>query len=442
MKLAEEHYLNNEVRLFSLTGIGSPQEAEQRATATLLSMIKAVSEFGRRITKLCGGPAGTISCFTEVSIPDDFGHKENRPDGLVIVRRGKTEWSCLVEVKVGDNPLKEDQINRYHEFASKYGINAVLTVSSQAALPNGQPPGIKLNGNRLRSIPVTHLSWSRLLSEAQVLSYADDRSGKQSIDDADQAWMMSEWIKYVSAPGSKIIEPPQLGPKWNELVKAARANNIATEAVAAESVARHWDAYLTKFALQFRAKLGVDVEVKMPRKEKVDPVLRIANIKKELLETGSLSGKLGIPNTAGDLNVCVVVGSGAAILSTFVKAPDEGRQQTRINWITRQLIKTNYKHPLKLYVSWFNRTWQTSEMLDKCLKYPKLLLTRDGEAPVEKDLMPTEFKIEEVVKLAKTHGKSNAKILESLSRALESFYGGLLEHLNPHTSKAPELKVP
>lgn len=52
---------DREVRLFPSLRISSDGEAEQRATAALLAVIKGVTEFGRAIAKLAGGPAGRIS---------------------------------------------------------------------------------------------------------------------------------------------------------------------------------------------------------------------------------------------------------------------------------------------------------------------------------------------------------------------------------------------
>ena len=159
------------VRLFPSVRISSPREAELRATASLLAMVRAVSEFGRSLVKTADGPSGRIECYTEVSFsgrgPD--GSKSIRPDGVVRAVRGKTAWKALVEVKVGDNPLEQEQFDAYHKLAKDLEFDAVITISNQAALSNGLPP-LSVDGRRLRSVPVVHFSWERLLSEARMLS--------------------------------------------------------------------------------------------------------------------------------------------------------------------------------------------------------------------------------------------------------------------------------
>lgn len=58
------------VRLFPTIRIATTAEAETRATAALLAMVRAVSEFGRVVIKLAGGPAGRVECYTEVPYVD------------------------------------------------------------------------------------------------------------------------------------------------------------------------------------------------------------------------------------------------------------------------------------------------------------------------------------------------------------------------------------
>ena len=143
-----------------------------------------------------------------------------RPDGIVHAVRGKKEWSALVEVKVGDNPLDSDQVDTYHRLAREEGFDALITISGQAALPNGLPP-VPLDGRRLRKIPVVHLSWERLLAEARMLS------NQKEVEDPDQRWMLDEWIKYVADEESRIMEPPALGKNWGPVLQAAKEHKLA-----------------------------------------------------------------------------------------------------------------------------------------------------------------------------------------------------------------------
>ena len=91
-------------RLISATGIRSSKEQEERATAALLSVVRLVPAFGKRILRYASAPARTISTYTEPVFQTGSG-VNLRPDGAIVVERGKTEWASLVEVKTGSSDL-------------------------------------------------------------------------------------------------------------------------------------------------------------------------------------------------------------------------------------------------------------------------------------------------------------------------------------------------
>src|SRR4051794_21848831 len=155
------------VRLFPTIRIGSTAEAETRATAALLATVRAVSEFGRVIVKLAGGPAGRPDCYTEVPYEDQSQTPpvSLRPDGLLVVTRAGKTWRCLVEVKVGSSPIERDQVEKYLQLAKQEDISSLITISNEAGV-NGGLPFSGLNKSLLKSVSVVHLSWERLLSEA------------------------------------------------------------------------------------------------------------------------------------------------------------------------------------------------------------------------------------------------------------------------------------
>ncbi|MGH9100577.1 MAG: hypothetical protein ACRDV8_10165, partial [Acidimicrobiales bacterium] len=53
------------------------------------------------------------------------------PDGAIVCRRGKRDWTCLVEVKTGSSDLKDDQVSTYLDVARENGFDGVLTISNQ-----------------------------------------------------------------------------------------------------------------------------------------------------------------------------------------------------------------------------------------------------------------------------------------------------------------------
>src|SRR6185503_2798060 len=86
-----------QARLIPTTGIGGQDEQEQRATSSLLAVMRAVPQFGRSLVALLEAPGGKLDTYTEVRFLD-ADEKTAIPDGAIVVERGKTRWVCLVEV--------------------------------------------------------------------------------------------------------------------------------------------------------------------------------------------------------------------------------------------------------------------------------------------------------------------------------------------------------
>ncbi len=426
----------HEVRLFPSVHIKSDREAELRATASLLAVIRAVSEFGRTIVRIAGGPAGRVSCFTEVPFQLDGGDgnppEELRPDGIVQVVRGKTRWVALVEVKVGKASLDSEQIDKYHRLARDEGANALITVSNQPALPDGRPP-VSLDGRRLRSIPVSHFSWERLLSEAQLLSR------KKEVADPDQKWMLDEWIHYVGDPKSRIIVPPDLGSHWGDVLKAARTGALDQSDSELRDVARCWMGYLRKAALRLRAKLGVDVQMRLSRKEKGDSELHLERLIENARANGTLFGALRIPDAAGDIQIDVFLHSRSVRYGLEVAAPTEGRQTTRVKWLSRQLRRLSLPSDLLVTAAWTARGLLTSAPASQLVDNPAALLVDREGASLPKDVNPKLFLLQWTTKLHACRGRSSAPVLEGISKGLEDFYSRVVEDLVPFVPRAPRL---
>ena len=57
-----------------------------------------------------------IETFAEVRFKDSAG-KTVIPDGAIVCERGKKSWTCLVEVKTGKAPLRDEQVGCYLDVA-------------------------------------------------------------------------------------------------------------------------------------------------------------------------------------------------------------------------------------------------------------------------------------------------------------------------------------
>lgn len=423
-----------EVRLFPSHHISSIREAELRATASFLAVARAVSKFGRCIVSIAGGPVGKLSCYTEVPFKVQIGanSREERPDGVMQVTGGKRVWTALVEVKAGDNPIEQDQFDRYHSLAVDHGINALITIGNQSAMANGLPPQLTVNKWLLNRVPVVHLSWERLLSAAKLVSRC------KAVEDPDQQWMLEEWIRYVADPQSRIIEPPQMGEHWNKVLHCASEKNLSACKSEMHDIVQHWDAFLRTVVLRLRAKLGADVKLKISKAEQKAPATLIKNMYANAIDNGELSGVFRIPDAAGDLSLVVLLASRSVQYSIEVKAPTEGKATTRINWMIRQLLSQDVPGDLVVQVHWGWNLVSQGRICDLKEQINSLLWDNNGQNLPDKGL-PRSFSLKWTQRLHRGKGHSTAPVLEGLDRDIEDFYRRVAEKLRRFVPKAPQL---
>ena len=315
-------------RLFPITGIGGADEQERRGCSAFLAVVQSVREFGRALTMRCGAPAGTIETFIEV--PFTLNDAKFRPDGLIRVTRGQKSWTALVEVKTGKNDLNADQIVHYLDIAREQGFDAVITISHEVATTPGVHP-VAVDKRKLKKVDLFHLSWSRIHTEALI------EQTNQTVSDPDQAWILSEFVRYVENSKSGAWDFDDMGPEWVEVRNAAAQQTLrAADKVTLDVVAR-FDQLLAFSGMELSRQLGVNVQQRLTRKERSDHPARIQNQAALLAKTGQLAGSLVVPNAATPIDLLVDLRANRVDCTAVLSAPSEGRSGTRINWLLRQL---------------------------------------------------------------------------------------------------------
>jgi len=210
-------------RLIPTSGIGNDKEAEQRATSAFLAVLGVVRPFSKALLTPLGASRADraeVECFTEVSYKTSGG-KTFRPDGLIRVTYGSREpWSALVEVKTGSSQIDAEQVNQYWDLARDHGHDCVITISNEIAPSPGVHPtaGLKVRSNS--KVAVHHFSWTRILSEAVM------EKVHRGIDDPEQAWILSELIRYLEHPSSGALQFSDMGPAWVAVRDGARASAL------------------------------------------------------------------------------------------------------------------------------------------------------------------------------------------------------------------------
>jgi hypothetical protein len=409
-------------RLIPVAGIRGQDEQEIRAASSLLAVMGAVDEFGRALLKEIGAPAGRISTFTEVPLKNAEG-KTLRPDGAIKVERGKTSWKCLVEVKTGNVALGSEQVSSYLDLAREHGFQAVLTISNQIS---GSPTDVPVvvDGRKLKSIELRHLSWWRILTEA-VMQYQH-----RGVRDVDQKWILGELIAYLEHDRSGAIGFEDMGQNWVQVRNAARDGTIRPADPGVRDVVDRWEQFVEYLCLRLSQDLGV--QVLSAQSKAKDGQKWTEALSKKLEGEGILSGSFRVPRAVGPIEVEADLRARLTRVSVKVNAPKEGRAGTRINWILRQLKSA--PEDLRVEVH-FSRTKESTALLLKDAREdPKALLS-----PSDPKREPKSFTLSLARPLGTKRGKGERSFVLETRNQVVSFYGDLVEGLSEWRPKAPKL---
>lgn len=409
-------------RLFSVAGIGAADEQEKRATSAFLATMFGVRPFGRSIVTRLGAPGGVVETFTEVQFT--LGERTVIPDGVIKVARGGRLWTGLLEVKTGSNQLRRDQVENYLDVARERGYDAVVTVSNEISPGAGEHP-LEIDKRKLRRVALLHLSWAEVLHEAQMVL------GHRGVPDATQAWILAELIRYLEHPRSGAAAFDDMGAAWVPVRDAVVAGTLRPGDRKVPAVADAWLRLGRWLSLRLSADLGVSVVPVVPRRLASDPVARRQTVVNKLAADGVLTATLRVPDAIGPLSIVADVRLGQVRISVDFDAPREGSSQRRIGWLLRQLGE-HVPGDLRVEVLFVGRSETACERLFDARSKPSLLLP-DRSSDVK------AFRLTRSTPLGPKRSGVKGAFVPSVTAAVESFYGTVVQSLRPSPTPAPKL---
>ena len=410
-------------RLIPVSGIGSAEEQERRATSALLAVTTAVREFARALLKPLGAPSGSVAAYCEV--PFEIDGRTVRPDGLVRVRHGKTTWTVLVEVKTGASQLESDQLELYLEVVGREGLDGLLTISNEIAQVAGHHP-VRVNQKKYRKVPLHHISWLRLLTLAVMVKE------HQGVSDPDQAWLLGELIRYLQYDRSGAMTFEDMGPHWVAIRQAVRTQTLRSKDDGLSDLAQRWDQLLQYVCLDLGARLGEQVKPVLTREELNDPAFRTENVARQLVDEGVLAGGVHIPNAIAPIMLMADLRAMMATASVEVQAPKLKRSTTRVNWMTRQLRAA--PEELRIDARFVRVQETTSALLSAAREDPRALLLANG-----REIRSFHLALTSEIGTKRRRGRGS--FIDDIAGLTERFYRDVVQGLKPWTEPAPKLKA-
>jgi hypothetical protein len=421
MAVLEEQW--QRARLFPVTGIGGTDEQERRCCSALLSVIEAVQEFGRALTMRVGAPAGTAVTFIEV--PFTLGGKRYRPDGLIQISRGQRRWTALVEVKTGHNRLEPEQIVNYLDIAREQGYELVLTISHEIPTTPGVHP-VPIDGRKLRKVALAHLSWGQIHTEALL------EQVNRSVADPDQAWILSEFIRYLEDPKSGAFDFDDMGPSWVTVRESSANQTLRAGDQQTVDVVARFEQLVTFAGMALSRRVGVQVKPVLSRKELAEQALRLQTKAADLAKTGQLTGSLQIPNAVASLDICVDLRANRVDCSATVEAPTDGRPATRVNWLLRQLQAAPAQLQVRANTARARQagpSYRLAELADD-----RKLLVGDLRSDIR------SFTVTLSQAAGTKRGQGRGSFVNSVTGQVDTFYAEVLQHLKSWTPSAPKVQ--
>ncbi|MFD4460431.1 TerD family protein [Nocardia sp. NPDC058480] len=407
-------------RLFSVIGVGAGEEQERRTTSALIATMQAVRPFARAICARMGAPAGAFEGYLEVQY--ESGDTKVIPDAVLKVSRGAKQWTGLLEVKTGNGKLRRDQLESYLDVARRKKYDAVVSLSNDIPAGPGELP-VQVDRRKLTKVALRHLSWAEVAHEARMLT------AHGGIDDALQAWILAEFLRFLDHPRSGAAEFVDMGRHWVAVRDAVTQGTLRAGDAKALTVADTWVALCRHLALRLTAELGVEVKHVLARKFHSDPAVRAAAVAERLATDGSFEAILRIPDTAGDLTVIADVRTNKVRCRTTIAAPDEGTQARRVSWLTKQLTEAPGR--VQVEAVFAERGNETCEFLDTVRTTPKSLI--DGRtSPI------VSFTLEQTFPMASKRSGTAAGFIAGVTTATDAFYGAVMQPLREWVPAAPK----
>lgn len=337
MKALED--ILREAQRARLIPFGAESRKEERIVSILLATLSVVRPFAKQLLRqfnVTMTKTARLECFTEVEFPNSSGNGTDRPDGILRLVTRSSQWTALVEAKISGSEISEEQVHRYGDLARRYGIDAVVTLSNQlVSLPTHQPYAVpkKLG----RHVQFFHVSWMSLLTHAALI--LRDKEGVKP--DVEQAYILEEMVRYCEHKSSGLKRFESMNPEWKSLVLGIR-NQLPFTRTSEEitKTIASWYQEERDICLILSRAIGERVDLRLSRKHRADPVLRLRDDCSLLAESQELRSVFIIPNAADDLAVSVNLDRRTISCSMSLNAPlNKKRASARINWLIRQLHK-------------------------------------------------------------------------------------------------------
>jgi hypothetical protein len=308
---------------------------EGRTLSIFLACLSLVPDFSSVLFSSIGQRVGSRSrfdCYTEIVFKSDDPSIKDRPDGLIVLDTGRSEWTSLIEAKVGRNELTHDQIVKYCELAKHNGVDAIVTISNQfTPIPSHHP--VPISKRDQKGVPLFHWSWSYVLTQARLLLANAD-----SLSELEKT-ILAELVNFLRHDSSGIRSFDRMNPEWKDVVECVKnGQSLRKNDPAVQNTVLSWHQEAQDLSLKLSDAIQTHVKVRISRGQRSDPASRVKAGIDEITQKKALSVAYEIPGACSPLDVTADLVARTISCAMKVRAPlDMKRAQTRLSWLAKQL---------------------------------------------------------------------------------------------------------
>ena len=399
---------------------------EKRAVSILLACMEQVPELAKALLQGQGAPLGTRSRLKAWTEAGPVGKKgTDRPDGRIEVESSRGQkWVALLEAKIGKAALESLQIEAYLAEGRTAGVSALITISNDfAVLANHHPT---YRGKIGKGITLLHWSWSSILTKCRLLTDGGE------IEDHDHRWVIEHLVRFLDHPSTGVTRFDRMPASWKEVTEAVTAGaGVKKGSEAALEVAAGWIQETRDLGLQLTDLLHQPVSVKLGRAEREDPMVFMNRVLDGLCNEQALEMEYLIPDGVSALKVHADLRSKALTSSmTIGAAEDRKTAKARVNWLLRQLAKTQEDgiHVKAVY----GRREDIQAALARVRENPGILGKEDPK------ICPRRFEVKLIGDLGrKIEGPKT--FVQALEKHVPEFYTQVGQYLRPWVPSAPRV---
>lgn len=403
---------------------------EGRTLSIFLATLASVRELRANLLASIGQKIGTtakLRTYTEVVFKCAKGQPDlGRPDGLLVLESWGRRWTALVEAKVGKVDISQEQLERYLDLAKQNKIDAVITISNQfSVVPQHHP--LRINMAKYKGVQLFHFSWMHILTEADLLTVNRD------VDDDDQAYILSEFLRFISHESAGVQGFTQMPAAWPELVTKVQAAGRLQPSKEVADVAEAWVQESRDLCLILSRQLRRQVGQRLTRAALADPEVRLQDDVTGLCGDHCLTTIFDVPNAAAPIAVRVDLQRRSVMVSMKIRAPeDRVSSRARLNWLLRQIPEAADAANLHIRCQWPKTSPSTQFRLAELREDPAKVEEGKGSLKV------VAFEVLLVADLGRRFDQRKT-FIDELEKAVPAFYETVGQHLRAWQAPAPRL---